>query len=122
MTIDRIRLCADQSIRRGCGFGILAISTTMFGMAADPSLALRGGAIMVTIMWAVLLCKGLHAPRRNYRQTEAWLLLDRRVDSIPKERIQDVVGRTLRERYLWHADISAGMAVFLWIVSFVTRL
>jgi hypothetical protein len=118
MSIERIRLCADQSIRRGCGFGMLAITTTMFGLAGDPLLALRGGAIMVTIMWGVLLGKGLHAPRRDYRQTEAWLLLDRRIDSVPKNRIQDVVGRTLRDRYLWHAEISAFIAVFLWILAF----
>lgn len=116
--MDRIRLCADHSIRRGCGFGILAITTAMFAMASEPLLALRGGALMMTVMWAILLLKGLRAPTRDYRQTELWLLLDRKVDAVPKSRIQDVLGRTLRERYFWHADVSASITAAMWLLSF----
>ncbi|MBM3486296.1 MAG: hypothetical protein FJX67_06640 [Alphaproteobacteria bacterium] len=120
--MDRVRLYADISIRRGCGFGVLAIACAMAGVAHDAALAIRGGAIMVMIMWVILLVKGLRAPVRNYRDAELWILLDKRLDDVPRERTQQVIGTALRERYLWHAHVTAGVAAAMWITTFALRL
>ncbi|MCC7271823.1 MAG: hypothetical protein IT561_04085 [Alphaproteobacteria bacterium] len=118
--VDHIRQLADVSIRRGCGFGMLAVSTAMVGVAHDVALACYGGAIMMALMATILFLKGLRAPRRRYRSTELWLLLDKR-HGLPEERAQAIIGGILRERYFWHAQVATGVAVFLWAVSLVLR-
>jgi len=119
--IDRIRHFADLSIRRGCGFGLIAIATAMTGMGHEIALAAYGGAIMAALMGAILLLKGLRAPSRAYKTTELWLLLDRR-HGLPEARAQEVIGGVLRERYLWHAWIAGGVALFLWLLSVLLRV
>jgi|JI10StandDraft_1071094.scaffolds.fasta_scaffold153515_2 hypothetical protein len=118
---DRIRQCADISIRRGCGFGLLAVSTAMVGVAHDVALAAYGGSIMVALMAAVLALKGFRAPQRRYHTTELWLLLERRHD-LPEGRAQAVIGGILRDRYYWHAQWAAGIAAALWLLSVSLRL
>lgn len=117
----RIRECADLSIRRGCGFGLLAVATAMVGVAHDVALAAYGGAIMVALMGAILLLKGLRAPRRGYRTTELWLLLERE-HGLPESDAQAVIGRILRDRYYWHAQWAGGIAAALWVLSITLRL
>ncbi len=117
--MERIRVCADKSIRRWFGYGLLATAILMIGMATDVHLAIRDGALMLMLIWTFLCFKALRAPTTDYRKTETWQLLDRKLDdSVPPNRAQDAVGRTLRDRYLWHADVSAGLAIILWSVSF----
>ncbi|MGE0714220.1 MAG: hypothetical protein AB7P02_02155 [Alphaproteobacteria bacterium] len=119
--MDQIRQLADLSIRRGCGFGMLAVATAMVGVADDVALASYGGAIMMALMAAILFLKGLRAPQRRYRSTELWLLLDKR-HGLPEERAQAVIGGILRERYFLHARVATAVAAFLWIVSLLVRL
>ena len=119
--MDRIRYFADMSIRRGCGFAGIAIGSAMVGMASDARLATRGGAIMVTLAFIVLLAKSLRAPARHYRRTEVWILLDGKVD-LPENRVQQAIGQVLRERFLWHAEIAAALAAILWLISFAIAL
>jgi hypothetical protein len=116
--MDRIRQCADISIRRGCGFGVLAIWTAMVGMSHDLVLAARGGALMFTLMIVILLLKAHKAPTRRYRDTEVWIMLDGK-PGLPESRLQGAIGGILRERYLWHAEVTAIATVILWIVAFV---
>ena len=52
--VERIRALADVSIRRGCGFGLIAIATAMVGVGHDIALAAYGGSIMVALMGAML--------------------------------------------------------------------
>jgi hypothetical protein len=120
MPMNRIRTYADLSIRRGCGFALLGIATFMVGMASDAVLAFRSGAIMVSLMMAILLLKGFRAPRRNYKTTEVWILMDKR-HGLPESRAQQVFGSVLRDRYLWHAEIVALAALGLWIIAFGLR-
>jgi hypothetical protein len=108
--MDSIREACDISIRRACGFGALAIGTAMLGLSYYPLLAVRFGAILTSIMIAVLLIKALRAPWRPYRRTEAWLILGKR-HGLPESRAQQVFGSTLRERYLWHATVAAAVAL-----------
>jgi hypothetical protein len=119
--MDRIRYFADVSIRRACGFGFIAIGTAMVGMAWDIPLAIKSGAIGVTFMTALLLWKAHAAPARNYRDTEVYLMMDRRHD-FPESRAQQVFGNVLRERYLRHATVVAGAAVLLWLIYFAMWL
>jgi hypothetical protein len=119
--VERIRALADVSIRRGCGFGLIAIATAMVGVGHDIALAAYGGSIMVALMGAILVAKGISATRRSYKRTELWLLLDRD-HGLPEARAQAVIGAILRERYYWHARRAAAVAGVLWSISLVLRV
>jgi hypothetical protein len=113
--MDRIRHCADLSIQRGCGFGLIAIATAVAGIAWDAAIALRTGAVLVTLMWAILLLKAYRAPTVPYRYTELWILLDKR-HGLPEDRAQSVIGGIRRDRLLWHAEVTAVVTAGLWLV------
>jgi hypothetical protein len=116
--MERIRYFADLSIRRGCAFGLLAIVTTMIGMASNMTLAVKLGAICVTMMGAILVIKAMRAPTRDYRRTEVWIMLEKRHD-LPEGRAQQVFGNILRDRYMWHATLTAGAAFIMWTIFLV---
>jgi multidrug efflux pump subunit AcrB len=113
---ERISGACDISIRRACGFAVLAIFTTMVGMSYHPLVAIRVGAAAISLMTAILLVKGWRAPIRPYKQTEAWLILGKRHDLI-EDRAQHTIGMILRERYYWHATASAAVALPMWMVD-----
>lgn len=117
----RIHQAADLSIRRGCGFGLIAVATTMVGLASDMALATSGAAVMLALMGAILTLKGFRAPQRGYRTTELWLLLERD-HGLPEAEAQAVIGRILRARYFWHAQWAGGIAAALWMLSLTLRL
>jgi hypothetical protein len=119
--MERIRFMADMSIRRACGFGLIAIATAMTGMSHDVRLAMRGGALMFMIMGAILLWKALRAGATHYRRTEVWILLDGKLDW-PEHRRQELIGNVLRERYMWHAEMTAFVAAILWASAFLLGL
>jgi hypothetical protein len=119
--MDQIRYFADQSIRRACGFGFLAIATGMVALYWNIGAALKLGATGVTFMVAILLWKAFEAPSRNYRHTETYLLMDKRHD-FPEARAQQVFGNILRERYIWHATTVALAAALLWLFVFVPQI
>jgi hypothetical protein len=116
MDIDAIHRHADLSIRRGCGFGLLAIWTFMIGMMGEPALAARTGAILVTLAVAILLLKANNALRRPYNDTELWIMIGPKLAGYPAERLQQLIGGALAERYRWHAIIGARMAAAMWLV------
>jgi hypothetical protein len=111
--IERVHGAADYGIRRGLSFVVIAIGTVMAGLSFQPYLAVKTGAILVSLTTLVLVMKGLHAPARDYRQTEVWILLDKTLP-LPTERAQMVIGATLRDRYAWHAGVVAAIALALW--------
>jgi len=111
------RNCADTSIRRACGFALIAIFTAMVGFSGDPYIAVRFGAFMVTATALILLWRGLGAPKRNFRDTEVWLMIRNTAPAMPKERLQHLIGEALAERYFWHARIAAYVAVTMWAVA-----
>jgi hypothetical protein len=119
--MERIRQFADISIRRACGFGLLAIGTASMGMVSDMFLATKLAAICASAMAAILLFKALQAPTRNYKRTEVWMLLDKHHD-LPESRAQLVFGGILRERYMWHATATATGAGILWLATVVFAL
>jgi hypothetical protein len=108
---------ANASIRRGCGFALIAVFTAMIGFSADPYIAVRCGAFMVTVAAVILLWRGQVAPRRNFRDTEVWLMIRHTAPAMPKDRLQRLIGEALAERYFWHARIAAYLAVSMWAVA-----
>ncbi|MGQ0677129.1 MAG: hypothetical protein ACT4N4_13725 [Rhodospirillales bacterium] len=119
--MDRIRYLADVSIRRGCGFGLIAIATATVGMSSDALLALKLAAICASAMVAILLVKAIQAPIRSYKRTEVWIMLEKRHD-LPEARAQQVFGSILKERYMWHATITATAAGILWLATLAVAL
>ena len=116
------RELANASIRRACGFGLIAIFTSMVGFSADPYIAVRIGAFMVTTVAVVLLWRGQTAPRRRYRDTEVWLMIRDTAPAMPKDRLQRLIGGALAESYFWHARIAAYIAVTMWAVALLMWL
>jgi hypothetical protein len=119
--LDRIRAMAQLSIGRACLFGLLAIATMMFGLAAVPDLAMRSGAILFLMTAAILALKALQAPRRSYKATELWILLEKRHD-LPEPRAQSLIGSVLSETYWKFARIAGGVGIALWIADVLLRL
>jgi hypothetical protein len=117
MDPKQFRELANASIRRACGFGLIAIFTSMIGFSAEPYLAVRIGAFMVTAAAVILLWRGQAAPRRRYRDTEVWLMIRDTAPAMPKERLQRLIGGALAESYFWHARIAAYVAVTMWAVA-----
>lgn len=121
LAMDRIRHFADLSIRRGCGFGLLAITTMMVGVSYEVLLAVKLGALALTFMGVVLLLKGLQATRRNFKHTELWILLERRHD-LPDAHAQHMIGGLLRDLYFRYAEFSAIGAFLFWGFAFALWL
>jgi hypothetical protein len=110
---------ADTSIRRGCGFGLIGVFTAMVGFSADPYLAIRLGAFLVTVGALILYWRGQNAPRRNFRDTEVWLMVraDPNLPGLSKDHLQRLIGHALAESYFRHARIAAYVALTMWVVA-----
>ena len=117
MDAEQFRRYADNSIRRACGFAMLAIFTFMIGLAGEPYIAVRAGAILVTLTAVILYWRGTKAPARNYRETEVWLEIKDTPAAQPKERLQRLIGQALADSYFWHARIAAHIALAMWLVA-----
>lgn len=116
--LERIERLAVHSVARGCGFAMIAIATTMVGLAYDPVESLQIGGVLSLLTTLVLLGKALNAERRPYRNTELWLLLqpsERPAESIA----QLLVSRALRSVYLTFAYYFANGSCALIVLSIV---
>jgi hypothetical protein len=110
MTYDDIRRCAELSVRRGCGFALMAIVTAMVGFSGEPWIAVRSGAVFVLIAAVVLFWKGRGARQRNYRHTEVWLMIED-APALPRDRLQAMIGGALADVYFSHARLAAYVAL-----------
>jgi hypothetical protein len=119
--IDRIRAAATMSIGRACLFGLLAIGTVMSGLISWPVLAFKSGAILTSLLTAILMLRAGLAHRQNFRRTETWVLLDKRHD-LPADRAQGVFAGVLRETYRRFALYAAGAACLCWALAFMFLL
>jgi hypothetical protein len=117
MTYGDIRRCAELSVRRGCGFALMAIVTAMVGFSGEPWIAVRSGAAFVLIAALVLFWKGWTARSRNYRHTEVWLMIED-APALPRERLQSMIGGILAEVYFNHARLAAYVAVTMCVIGF----
>ena len=116
MTYEDIKRCAELSVRRGCGFALMAIVTAMVGFSSEPWIAIRSGAVFVLIAAAVLFWKGWTARTRNYRHTEVWLMIED-APALPRERLQTMIGGALADVYFHHARVAAYMAIAMCIIG-----
>ncbi len=114
--MNEVERAAELSVARGVGFGALAIALVVAGLAGYPQLALRSGAVLALLTWAVLRLKALHAPRRPYKRTEVWLMLDPR-PAWPAEMAQRVIGAALQRTLERYARFALVAAVGLWLAS-----
>ncbi len=119
--MERIYDACDLSIRRACGFAALAIFTLMAGLSYHPFVAIRFGTMATFVLIAVLVVKGVRAPRRPYRNTEAWLLLGRR-HGLPEDRAQQTIGGMLRARYFWYATVASAVALAMGAIELYLAL
>ncbi|MBI3199054.1 MAG: hypothetical protein HYZ40_16415 [Rhodospirillales bacterium] len=117
MTYDDIRRYAELSVRRGCGFALMAIATAMVGFSSEPWIAVRSGSVFVLIAALVLFWRGWTARARNYRRTEVWLMIED-APALPRERLQDMIGGALADVYFSHARLAAYMALAMCIIGF----
>src|SRR5215218_6492136 len=111
-----IEQAAVESVARGVGFGALAIGLVMAGLAGYPLLALKAGAALTLLMWAILRLKALRALRYPYKRTEVWLLLEPRPDW-PAEVAQRLIGGALQRTLERFARPVLAVAVALWCAS-----
>ncbi|MEQ9814189.1 MAG: hypothetical protein RLO50_15525 [Azospirillaceae bacterium] len=116
--MEKIRLAAEHSTRRGLGFAALAIVVTMLGLSFYPALALKTGAALLLITAAILYFKAHIAPGRNVRDTEVWLMIGDRID-MPAEAAQRVIGRVLQELYRRYAAWTVAAAGATWLCGLV---
>ncbi|MEX0808179.1 MAG: hypothetical protein WD044_05580 [Dongiaceae bacterium] len=119
--MERIRSLAALSVGRACFFAGFAIWASMFALITDPMLAFRVGAVLVSIAACVLLIKGRNAPSRPYRETEVWLLMDRKTD-LPDDRVQRAIGGVLAEIYRRYARYALAIAAAFWLLAIASEL
>jgi O-antigen/teichoic acid export membrane protein len=116
MTYDDIRRYAELSVRRGCGFALMAIVTAMVGFSGEPWIAVRSGAVFVVIAALVLFWRGWTARHRNYRHTEVWLMIED-APALPRDRLQDMIGGALADAYFAHARLAAYVALAMVVIA-----
>jgi hypothetical protein len=116
MDYDAIRRYAEISVRRGCGFAMIAIVSAMVGASSEPEICFRLGAGSVALMAIVLYWRGRTAPTRNFRRTEVWLMIED-APALPRERLQSMIGGALAEAYLAHAWIAAWITLLMCAIA-----
>ncbi|WP_422002332.1 hypothetical protein [Reyranella sp.] len=116
MTYEDIRRHAEVSVRRGCGFVMMAIVTAMVGFSSEPWIAVRSGALFVTIASVILFWRGWTARERNYRRTEVWLMIEDE-PALPRDRLQSMIGGALADAYYSHARLGAFMALSMCAIA-----
>lgn len=119
--LQAIERAALVSVGRATGFAALAVLVAMAGLAGWPLLALRTGAAGCLLAWAILRLKAHAAPRRPYRRTELWLLLEPKPD-LPPPTLQRLIGTALEHRYRRTAGLALGAAITLWLASLALHL
>lgn len=117
---DPIERAAELSVLRGVGFATFAICCACLGFAAYPLVALSVGAGAALLMAGVLELKARLAPRRPYKRTEAWLLLDPRPKLAPSV-AQRLVGGALERCFRRYARLALKAAIGLWLAGLLAR-
>ncbi len=114
--MHRVQEIAWVSVARGCGFAALAIVTLMFGMSGNIPGAFKAGGILTLITSLILLFRGWQAPKRPYKRTEVWMMLE--PDDRPQPALaQTLIGETLKQTYLTFALHSTLLAGGMFAVS-----
>jgi hypothetical protein len=119
--MEEIRRVAIECVGRAVMFGSLAIGCVMVGFSFAPVSAFRSGAVLTLLMALVLMWQAMAASSRNPKHTEVWLYLDEK--SRPAEAHARVVFATImREVYGRYAQITLGVAIGFFVLSFALQL
>jgi hypothetical protein len=123
---DVLTSVADLSIRRACGFALLGIGLVMFSLSYDLALSLHMGAELLALLTLGLVFAGWKAPRRDVRDTEAWieLVASGRAHGVSRQEISPRLSAKVRDRLFWHAE-RLGVATLsvgaLWLLVSLLR-
>jgi hypothetical protein len=109
---QRIREYAHVSVMRGCGFGMLAIVTSMMGVANEPALALKFGGLGMLLMAFVLILKAARVDQTRFRSTEVWIMLDEG-ERPPEALAPFLIAEARKDALLRYAYLSAIIAVVM---------
>ncbi|NJR13944.1 MAG: hypothetical protein HC779_06980 [Phyllobacteriaceae bacterium] len=112
---------AEISIGRAVLFGVLAITTSMLGVAFDLVLAVRVGAVLTLVMSATLLWFASTAPKAIAERTEAWLILpesERPTNDVGKRKFRAVLQGT----YIRYARFAFMASVTLFVAAALLAL
>jgi hypothetical protein len=114
-TVDpnsRLRLLAEISTARGCGFAGLAILCLMVGLSGNIAVTLKAGGYSALLVTAVLLLMAQRAPTKPYRQTELWLMLSE-AERPPEPLAQHLLAAIRRAVFLRFAAYHAVAAALM---------
>jgi sulfite exporter TauE/SafE len=116
-----LRAAAYETIGRGVMFAVLGIGMTMLGLSYDLALMTRTGAILTTVMAAVLLALADHSRRADHRKTQMWQAVpaDKRP---PEPHARFASALVLRETYTLFAVHSAIASGALWTVTLILKI
>jgi hypothetical protein len=121
---ELIRRYTYASVARGCGFGALAIVTTMIGCAGDVQLFLRTGGITTLLMCFILIYKATRVYDVPYKSTEVWTMLPK--DQRPPEPIaRTLIAESRREvmlKFAYAAALVASIELAADLVVMLRRL
>lgn len=119
--MEEITKAAQLSVGRGVGFAALAISCVVMAVSFDLVLALKTAAGLAAILCGTLAMRGLNSLNRNFKRTEVWVLLDRKV-SVSHEVAQRLIGGALRDAYYHNARLTGFTAAGLWVTGQILLL
>lgn len=109
---ERIRRLAAVSVLRGLGFCCLAIGLVVAGMAFDPALAFRAGAIMMLGLAIIMKFKAdTYHRKRRIDESEVWAMIppaERPSKDEARRLIVPAMRRELTEKALWAVWMALG--------------
>lgn len=112
----QIEACANVTVGRACGFAGLGIGAVMMALSYNPPAMAQGGAILTSLLAAVLAWRAGRAPEIPYRRTELWLTLDDGARP-PPAYAQRVLGGVLQTTYRHYAALAGRVAAALWLAT-----
>lgn len=112
--MEPIRAAAYTSVGRACGFAFLGVISVMIGLAYEPVLSAKSGAILTGIVALLLVHRMSGAPTRDFRDTEVWLMLAKDARP-PAETAQRLIGNALAESYRYCAIWAGCISGSLWM-------
>ncbi|MBB3064880.1 MULTISPECIES: hypothetical protein [Limibacillus] len=119
--MERIERTAELSVLRALAFIGFGITILMMGLSYDAALAFLIGANLSILLAAILVLRGLTAPRRDSRSTHAWIMLGGDFGGVPRERVQAVLGLILQRVYYKYALRAGIIGMILWGISAAIR-
>jgi hypothetical protein len=118
---EKVRHAAEHSVGKAVAFAGFGIMTVMVGLSYDINACLRVGAILVSLLSAVLFLQAMRAPAVDFRRTETWLLLaasQAELRGVAPQVLPAVLADTYQRFGRWTA-VTAGL---FWVVAATAAL